>query len=1319
MRLLFAAAALAAGSLTAAPVADPLAFFESEVRPVLASACQDCHGPERQQSGLRVDHRDGLRRGGKRGPAILPGNPDGSLLLQAVSGTHAELKMPKQGSPLTPTAVAALRTWIEIGAPDPRDQPSQGNAGDWSAAFALRRRAWFWQPLRATDPPALPDVPHPVDRFLRAAQQKAGIAPAARTDPAALARRLAFVLTGLPPRPGAGASDPFSDAAVDALLASPAFGERWARHWMDWLRYAESHGSEGDPAIPHAWIYRDYLIRALNEDVPFWQLLQEHIAGDLIKPRVSRDGRINEAAIGPAHLRMVFHGFTPTDAVDEFITFTDNQVDVVSKAFLGLTVSCARCHNHKFDAISQEDYTALFGVFANAQPATVDVRAPDSDAAARASLAALRPRIDDALRADLSAALASLPAKLAAWRPRDEAERRTAEAGGLGALAAWLALRDTPPERFRAAWEEIARRADEWRRTRAEWNTLTGADGRPSWRAGAGSLTWNGDGPGLDRPEQGASFSLTDSGDRLVDGLLPAGWASARWTDRDRGVLASSTFRTAGGRLWILASGRNAGLRFTVAHYPRSGLIYPKSALDTDVPRWFSFDLDYWKGEQVHIEAWTGPDAPVETGGGERHRFAVLEVAADVPPGREPPPPGAPLPALLPASAPPPHDTASLAEAHARVLSEVLTEKNPSPEQTAFLDAFVRAGILPATVADLPRAAPLIAEHRRLTASLSAPVRAPGVREGGPGDWPLLARGDHRRPGAPVPRRFLSALDPSPFGNDGSGRRQLAERLTGAARPLVARVIVNRLWHHVFGRGLVATPDNFGSLGEPPSHPELLDWLAAEFDRRGGSVKSLLRLLVTSEAFRAAAIPSAEAAARDPDNRLLSHWTLRRLEAEAIRDAMLSLTGRLETGGSGPGSDGTAPRRSVFVRTIRNAPDPFLAAFDAPVPATTVGRRDATNVPAQALALMNAPLVRGWAREWAARVAGSAGKDPAAQVRQLNREAFGREAAPDEVERALSWLDEAGNAATQAAEETAARRSELARLIEERDRLTAPVAARLRQPAAAAADAPEPIAEWRFEAGEKPSLPLTLHGAARIEGGALVLDGRNAWAATPPLPFTLRARTLEAWVTLTDLDQAGGGVFTVQDLPGDTFDAIVFGEQEPRHWLAGSNFFARTQSFGSPAETEAARRAVHVAVTWAEDGTIAFYRDGIPSGRAYQSKGLITYAAGKSRLQFGCRHGEPAGNRLLRGAIHRARLHDRALTKEEIARSASLEPVEPSPEAVFAALSPAEQARHSQLGALIASLEDRLAADAAAEPAAPLAELALALLNAKEFLWLR
>ncbi len=369
--------------------AERTAFFENNIRPVLASSCYTCHGAAQQKSGLRLDWRDGLLKGGQRGPAIVPGDPEKSLLVQAIAHTHAELKMPKSGDALDRATVEKFREWIRLGAPDPRDKPpgaDSAQASDWPAVFALRKRWWSFQPLKNTEPPKMEGIAHPVDRFLRAAMAQAGLSPSPVTDPAARVRRAAFILTGLPPdsqEVDAFTKDPSPaawNALIDRLLASPHFGERWARHWMDWLRYAESHGSEGDPVIRNAWRYRDYLIRALNANVPWPQLVTEHLAGDrLPHPRVNTSLGLNESAIGPAHLRMVFHGFTPTDALDEFVTFTDNQVDVVSKAFMGLTVSCARCHNHKFDAISQEDYYAWYGIFASCRPGVVNVSAPASD----------------------------------------------------------------------------------------------------------------------------------------------------------------------------------------------------------------------------------------------------------------------------------------------------------------------------------------------------------------------------------------------------------------------------------------------------------------------------------------------------------------------------------------------------------------------------------------------------------------------------------------------------------------------------------------------------------------------------------------------------------------------------------------------------------------------------------------------------------------------------------------------------------------------------------------------------------------------------
>lgn len=1004
----FIAAALPLFGQAAEVTGPGLELFESKIRPVLASACYDCHGEEKQKAGLRLDSRPALLEGGESGPAIVPGEAESSLLFQAIAGTHADLKMPKNADPLSAATVAAFREWIEMGAPDPRDKPSGGGDGDWGAAFALRRQAWFWQPLREVVPPEVPGAVHPVDRFLRAAQRQAGLLPAPRADDATIARRIAFVLTGLPPAPPApGEPLPPVEAAAEGHLASPAFGERWARHWMDWLRYADSHGSEGDPAVPHAWQYRDYLVRALNADVPYFQLVREHIAGDLITARLNHDGTINESALGPAHLRMVFHGFTPTDALDEFVTFTDNQVDVVSKAFLGLTVSCARCHNHKFDAISQEDYTALFGVFANTRPATIDVRAPQADAAARKRLRELKHEIAQAIRRDWNASWESFPDRLAAWQPKDDAERTEAEGNGHGPLAAWLAMRDVPPDQFAEKWEAVAKAGHEWVKNREAWGIEAQSAGRAWWNGREGNLTWTNSGAGVRSPAEPGEFLLLPDGHTVLAGVADGGFFSARYAPGDRGVVASSRFTAEGGKIWVRVAGQSAVVRPVVHNYPRSGLIYPKTGLNSPRPQWLSFDLDYWKGEAVHLEVTTAADAPIETGPGAPSTFSLLEVAYPARADLGPPPPGVPLQRFTKASPQNHHEL--LAEYQAAVRR--CADAGPIPPDSAeFLDFFLRVGLVPNSLPDLPRVAPLVEEYRKLAAKLPGPVRAPGVMEGGPGDWPLYARGDHKKPGALVPRRFLSALDATPYQTRESGRRELAESIAGPGSALASRVIVNRLWHHVFGRGLVATPDNFGKLGEPPTHPELLDWLAGEFQKSGGSLKAMLHLLVTSEAFQARSAPSAEAAAKDPENKLLTHWSLRRLEAEAIRDAMLTMAGGIEPRSHGPGANGDASRRSLYISVIRNALDPFLSVFDTPVPSSTRGKRDATNIPAQALTLMNSPQIQSWAKDWAARVS-AAVPDDAERVRQLYLEGFQREPSPDEIAQSLAWMNESARAA--------------------------------------------------------------------------------------------------------------------------------------------------------------------------------------------------------------------------------------------------------------------------------------------------------------------
>ena len=346
-------AGVRAGAQPAGPSPEQIEFFETEIRPLLVEQCFQCHGAalETPFGGLRLDSRDGLLAGGDSGPAVVPGDPHASPLVQRVQGRP--VLMPPTGA-LEPSRVESLIAWVEMGAPWPEDATAAAGTPDPSEPFDLekrRRSHWAWQPVALGEPPAVGDEAWPrgaVDRFILARLEAEGLDPAPRADRRTLIRRLSFDLRGLPPPPAEVArfvGDPSPDAyanLVDRYLASPHFGERWARHWMDLFRYSESHGSEGDPDIPLAWRYRDYLIRAFNGDVPYDQLIREHVAGDLLPaPRLDAARRTNESIIGTGHFRLVEHGYQPVDPWEDRVKWADNQVDVVSKAFMGLTVSCA------------------------------------------------------------------------------------------------------------------------------------------------------------------------------------------------------------------------------------------------------------------------------------------------------------------------------------------------------------------------------------------------------------------------------------------------------------------------------------------------------------------------------------------------------------------------------------------------------------------------------------------------------------------------------------------------------------------------------------------------------------------------------------------------------------------------------------------------------------------------------------------------------------------------------------------------------------------------------------------------------------------
>jgi hypothetical protein len=567
------------------------------------------------------------------------------------------------------------------------------------------------------------------------------------------------------------------------------------------------------------------------------------------------------------------------------------------------------------------------------------------------------------------------------------------------------------------------------------------------------------------------------------------------------------------------------------------------------------------------------------------------------------------------------------------------------------INALLAEGRLKVELSGLKRAGPLVERYRALEAQLTPPVRAPGVLEADAFDQVLYLRGEHKQPGDVVGRGFLDALGGEVFETQTSGRLELAEAMLARDNPLIWRVMANRLWVHVFGQGLVASADNLGRLGDPPSHPELLDWLALHLRDHGGSIKGLIRSLVSTRAFqRATLADSAAQRARV----LLAGFPLRRLEAEAIRDGILAVSGRLQSERYGPAVDGAVPRRSVYVNVIRNRLDPFLNVFDAPVPSMTRGRRDETNVPAQSLALLNDPFVHEAASAWVQRVRSELGVDAAADatvVRRLYEQALNRQPRAQELEQVTGFL--AAQRRELAAEQVVIEAKE-----KEKQALEERMAA-LQQLVRTGGGVDEdsalfgtPLAEWDFSKGAEDQvgdLDLRLHGAARIDSGALVLDGETAYASSAALNVSLRSKTLEAWVQLGDLAQRGGGVLTVQDLQGQVFDAIVFGEKTARQWHVGSNNSLRSEGLVAPLEEAALEQAVQVLVSYADDGTVTFYKNGMPHGQAFRKADLVGFAAGQAQFLLGCRHGAPSGNRLLRGRIFRAAVYDRALTAEEVA----------------------------------------------------------------------
>jgi hypothetical protein len=1024
-------------------------FFERRIRPVLVGHCYRCHSAESEevQGGLRLDVRAGWQQGGDSGtPAIVPGDPDASLLIRAIRHEADAPAMPPDQERLPEEAVSALVEWVRMGAPDPRDGPlgPREGAGDSEADFQSRLRWWSLQPLWEGSPP---DVAYEqwvrtdVDRFILAALEAKGLAPAPEADRRTLVRRLSFALTGLPPDPAL--AEEFAadqglqsyERLVDALLESPHYGEHWARHWMDVVHYADTHGYEWDVPAKHAWRYRDYLVRAFNADVPYDRLILEHLAGDLIEPRIDPSSGLNEALIGPFMLRLGErrHG---DNAAAEGVTqeAVANMIDTIGKAFLGTTLACAQCHDHKLDAVTQRDYYALAGMLMSTRfsPRTLDAVDPNLQI-----IAELRQ-----IKAQIRAELANL--WLAATDPQAP--------DGVAERLRQIAPDETPPAPFPATLVEFWKRsraagitAEEFhaeRQRRVEYNarhmTLLADFGREDGAAG-----WRWDGWGMKHGlVRDGELVVADEGDAAVLHLLPAGRFSHVWSPRLGGLLQSPQFDSTSpatfslellaGKFaaytfvidralhserlqflqrptlgWLtLSAGNFASLEGSIDRAPRR--VYLELATK-ELNNYFPPRVGYNGLPEAEVQdprSWFGVTriwlhAPGEAPQDELRRFEPLfnELQAEPDWSRR-------LALLM------------------RGAVERWAQGGCTSEDVRLLNDALEAKLLPQELGRHAELAALVEQYRAAEQRVQPDRTAGSVVEWEEGRNERVAiRGSYTEFGEEVERgniRFLGGpLERTAAGS--SGRLELARRIVDPGNPLTARVYVNRVWHYLFGEGLVRTPDDFGHLGAEPTHPELLDYLARRFMAEGWSTKRLVRLLVTSAVWRQQSVPRAEAVAVDPENLLWHHLPLRRLEAEAIRDAILKVAGRWDPALHGPAIDPyrTAEdpqkrlfrgpldghgRRSLYLKMTLMEPPRFLALFNQPIPKLTVGRRDVTNVPDQALALLNDPFVLAMAEHWSQRLMADGAATPEERIRQMFAAALGRPPRDDETERLLKLV---------------------------------------------------------------------------------------------------------------------------------------------------------------------------------------------------------------------------------------------------------------------------------------------------------------------------
>ena len=881
--------------------------FNYHIRPILVQKCYLCHGPDAssRQANLRLDTYEGataLLKSGNR--AIDLKHTEKSMVLFRINHTDPDMIMPTPDSKLilTEKEKELLEKWIQQGA--------------------------AWKPHWAFISPEKQNTPdknkNPIDYFIDREMKNQGLTPVEEASKNSLIRRVSFLLTGLPPSPSEVQSflnDSSSDAypkMVDKYLNSPHFGERWARHWMDLVRFAETKGHEFDYAIPGAWRYRDYLIRAFNGDVPYNQLVKEHLAGDLLpQPRINKVEKINESQLGTLFFAFPEGTHSPVDIRKDEADRIDNLIDVTGKTFLGLTVSCAKCHDHKFDPISTKDYYALYGVMEGTRfsPASPHIY---------------------------------------------ETKKRFETLKG---------VQDSLKDLVLLNWMDQFSKNKVMSNTDSVLGNFTGSD-LNRWKSDGLAFT---DETTLGDPIFNKKANLVGfeagkaSSKRLAKGVF--------------GALRSPDFIIDKNNIGVYASGNKGTIRiiidnFQLISYPIYGGLTKQ--VDYEKMEKYLFDVSQWKGHKAYVEILPGIY--------DNHLFkmpkdAFVEVKYVISFNDkwfEPP--------LISAKWNPQKSLDS--KKIKMYLEKKESYQSYFPDSTEFISS---------------------------------------ITDGFGKNSPVFIRGNHNELSKEkVPRSFLSALSTGKFNLNvsGSGRLALAEAITNKDNPLTYRVFVNRVWHHLFGKGIVETVDNFGLQGKLPTHPELLDYLALSFVKDGYSMKKLIRQIVLSETFKRTTKGMESSVKKDPLNHYLSFYPLRRLEAESLRDAILSVSGNLDStlfgksvpvhitsfmnGRGKPGKSGPMDgegRRSIYVEMRRNFLDPFMSAFDRPIPFTTFGKRTVTNVPAQALILMNDPFIHNQAAVMVKNMNEKGVSGFTARIQWIYQRAFSRNPSEEEIISARSFYE--------------------------------------------------------------------------------------------------------------------------------------------------------------------------------------------------------------------------------------------------------------------------------------------------------------------------